>query len=208
MMLLTAGTRKAIPCCVLVLLGSALNANAQRGAITLPRNLVELTERASTVVHGRVTYARVESHPYYHNLRSVVVTLLVEDVLKGASDSTLTFRQFIWDPRDLFDRAGYREGDDLVLFLNPTTAAGFRSPVGSGQGRFRVVRDASGESMVMNEASNNGLFERMPTLSAAPGLSPKARRVLAQAGTQAGPMPLSVLRETVHLLATTNRGAE
>ena len=36
---------------------------AQRGAITLPRNLDELTDRAQDIVRGTVTDARVEKHP-------------------------------------------------------------------------------------------------------------------------------------------------
>ncbi len=42
---------------------ATLPAFAQRGAITLPRNLDELTDRAQDIVRGTVTDARVEKHP-------------------------------------------------------------------------------------------------------------------------------------------------
>lgn len=174
------------------------NAQAQRGAITVPRDLVQLTDRAARVVHGRVIYARVEAHPQYRNLSSVLVVMSVADVLKGKAAKTLTFRQFIWDPRDRADRAGYRQGEELVLFLNRVTAAGFTSPVGLEQGRFRVLRKAVGEPMVLNGAGNNALFQGARALSIAPKLSLKARQTLARNTTKAGPIPLDVLREVVH----------
>src|ERR1043166_3597559 len=142
------------------------DASAQRGAITLPRNLTQLTSRAATVVHGRVIYAQVQAHPQYQNLSSVVVAISVEDVLKGAAGKTLTFRQFIWDPRDRADAGGYREGEEFVLFLNHVTPAGFTSPVGLEQGRFRVLRGANGDPTVGNGANNKALFHGGSTLNA------------------------------------------
>jgi hypothetical protein len=194
--------RKVLPLCLFLVLSFFLDAHAQRGAVTLPRNLVQLTDRAATVVHGRVTYAHVEPHPQYHNLSSVVVTLSVEEILKGTAGAILTFRQFIWDPRDWADRAGYQEGEDLVLFLNRVTAAGFTSPVGLEQGRFRVLRSAHGEPVVVNGLNNTALFQGTQVLSAAPGLSPMARRTVARPAGQAGPIHLSVLREIVHTVGT------
>ena len=124
---------------VFLLIACAPGTLAQDGAITLPLNLAEMTTRAALIVHARVTFAHVEPHPQYHNLASVVVTMSALDVLKGTTGKQVTFRQFIWNPRDIADRAGYKEGDELVLFLNRVTPAGFTSPVGLQQGRFRVV---------------------------------------------------------------------
>jgi hypothetical protein len=190
-------------CLVLVLTLLSPNLRAQRGAITLPRNLTQLTSRAATVVRGRVIYARVQAHPQYRNLSSVVVVISVEDVLKGAASQSLTFRQFIWDPRDRGDRAGYQEGQEVVLFLNRVTSAGFTSPVGMEQGRFRVLLSSTGESMVVNGANNDGLFQGTEALSATPELSSRARRMVARSPGQGGPVPLSVLTELVHTLANT-----
>ena len=63
---------------------AAAPAFAQRGAMTVPRNLDQLTDRASDIVRGTVVSARVEKHPELSNLDTVVVTLRVHDTLKGA----------------------------------------------------------------------------------------------------------------------------
>ncbi|HEX9706498.1 MAG TPA: hypothetical protein VGA24_02570, partial [Steroidobacteraceae bacterium] len=41
---------------------------AQRGALTVPRNLDQLTDRAADIVRGTVVSARVEKHPEFTNL--------------------------------------------------------------------------------------------------------------------------------------------
>src|SRR5205823_3374571 len=134
-------------------------ASAQRGAVTLPRNLTQLTTQAALIVHGRVLYSHVEPHPQYRNLSSVVVTIGVFDVLKGTAGKSLSFRQFIWDPRDIADRGGYHNGDELFLFLNKVTAAGFTSPVGLEQGRLRLVRGLGGEASVAPAVANSLLYQ-------------------------------------------------
>ena len=49
-------------CCCVAALAPA-SASAQRGAMTVPRNLDQLTDRASDIVRGTVVEARVEKHP-------------------------------------------------------------------------------------------------------------------------------------------------
>ena len=85
---------------------------AQRGALTVPRNLDQLTDRAADIVRGTVLSAHVEKHPELTNLDTVVVTLRVSETLKGQAIGTYTFRQYIWDVRDRYDNAGYRKGQD------------------------------------------------------------------------------------------------
>ena len=179
---------------------------AQRGALTQPRNLVQLTSRATTIVNGRVVAARVEPHPQYQHLKSVVVTLSVQEVLKGNAGAVLTFRQFIWDPRDIADRAGYRVGDRLVLFLNPTTSAGFTTPVGLEQGRFHLQRDSTGTLTAVNGHDNENLFTDMENQNATARLSAPTRLAIAQRTITHGPVPLAALRETVRALVN-NPGA-
>ena len=83
---------------------------AQRGALTVPRNLNQLTDRATDIVRGTVVSARVEKHPEFTNLDTVVVTLRVRETLKGQAQGTFTFRQYIWDIRDTSGRRRLREG--------------------------------------------------------------------------------------------------
>ncbi|MGH7838318.1 MAG: hypothetical protein ACREQC_10925, partial [Candidatus Binataceae bacterium] len=97
---------------------AATPVRAQRGAITLPRNLEQLTQHAAVIVRARISSARVEPDPAYPSLWTVEVTLHVEEVLKGQPGDTLTFRQFIWDLHDRANSAGYVRGEDVVLLLN------------------------------------------------------------------------------------------
>lgn len=81
-------------------------------------------------MRGHVVSARVEPHPEFQNLRTVVVTFQVEEVLKGQADETVTFRQFIWDIRDRYNAAGYRKGQYLLLLMTKPSPYGLSSPVG------------------------------------------------------------------------------
>jgi hypothetical protein len=177
-------------------------AQAQRGAIVLPRNLAQLSGRVNIVVRGHVLQAHSEPHPKYQNLESVVVTLSVEEVLKGTTGKILTFRQFVWDPRDRSDRLGYRAGEEVLLFLNHTTTAGFTSPVGLEQGRFLVLSSPSAGVTVLNGAGNRGLSFGMLGLSGASRLSARARQVLAVPPDKTGHLQLDVVREIVRAFAT------
>jgi hypothetical protein len=174
---------------------------AQRGAITLPRNLDELTDRAQDIVRGTVTDARVEKHPELSNLDTVVVTLRVRETLKGQAQGTYTFRQYIWDVRDRYDAAGYLKGQDLLLLMNAPTRYGLTSPVGLEQGRFSIQRDRSGRSGAVNGAGNARLFERLDTT---PGkanalLTPQQASLVAK--HRAGPLALEDLTALIRAYA-------
>jgi hypothetical protein len=137
----------------------AAPAFAQRGALTLPRNLDQLTDRASDIVRGTVISAHVEKHPELANLDTVVVTLRLSDTLKGTARETFTFRQFIWDVRDRQDAAGYRKGQELLLLMIAPSRYGLSSPAGLEQGRFRIERDRKGRETAVNGTGNFKLFD-------------------------------------------------
>ena len=177
-------------------------AQAQRGVIVLPRNLAQLSGTANIVVRGRVLEAHLEPHPKYQNLESLVVTLSVEEVIKGKAGKTLTFRQFVWDPRDRSERLGYRPAEDVLLFLNRETTAGFTSPVGLEQGRFLVLSGPGGTRTVLNGASNRGLSIGMQGLVEVSGLSARARQALALPPDSMGPLQFDVVREIVRTFST------
>ena len=79
----------------LVLLFGAGQLGAQRGAITRLRNLSELVDRSAIILRGHVVSARVEPHPELRHLATLVVTLRVDEALKGQPGEVFTFRQFI-----------------------------------------------------------------------------------------------------------------
>ncbi len=181
-----------------LLILSSAPAHAQRGAIVLPRNLGQLVDQSAVIIRGRVTSARVEPHPLHSTLWTVVVTLRVDETLKGKATGTFSFRQFIWDVRDRWDLAGYRAGQDLLLLMNALTSYGLSSPAGLEQGRFRILRDARGQETAVNGHGNAGLFANLEESHLTPRriqLSPRLRAVVT--ASQAGPLLADDLRELI-----------
>ncbi len=143
---------------MLALIVVADPAVAERGALVVSRNLDQLTDRAAQIVRGNVTSARLERHPEL-GLHMVVVTMRVRETLKGPAQSTMTFRQYVWDIRDRTDLAGYRKGQDLLLLMIEPSRYGLSSPAGLGQGRFHIRRDAEGREVAVNGHGNFRLFD-------------------------------------------------
>ena len=166
---------------------------AQRGAVAAPRSLDVLVERSETIVQGHVVRARVEPHPQFSNLQTLVVELSVDKVLKGSGGKTLTFRQYIWDVRDRYDNAGYAKGQELLLLLNPTTEYGLTSPSGMEQGRFHIIRQANGRVLAVNGTQNAGLFSGVAQNASRRGLKLSARSLALDGRTVNGPLPLDDL---------------
>lgn len=187
---------------VLLALGLSFSAatQAQQGARTTPANLNQLVHGAHTILRGFVVSAKVEPHPQFSNLQTVVVTLQVSRTLKGEAASTYTFRQFVWDERDLGDAAGYRKAGELLLFLNPVSQYGLTGPVGLEQGRFRILRDAKGKGTAINGRGNMGLFQGVPANATEHGvvLSRAAQTMMQKSSGQA---PLDTLEDTIVRLA-------
>jgi hypothetical protein len=136
-------------------------AQAQQTPGTIRRNIAALTDEASTIVHGKVISASVEPDPNFANLTTVLVTLNVQDVLKGNADKTFTFRQFVWDFRERTNSAGYVKGQEMLLFLRAPSRYGLTSPAGLQQGRFLVRRDPGGKGIAINGIGNLGLFDNL-----------------------------------------------
>ncbi len=154
-----------------LLLLASVPAAAQRGALTVSRNLSQLTDRAGIIVRGHVISARVEKHPDFKNLRTVVVTLRVKETLKGETGDTFTFRQYIWDIRDRYHAAGYQKGQELLLLMLTPNHHGLTSPAGLHQGRFRILRDKAGKELAVNGQGNAKLFDGMGTEMARKGIT-------------------------------------
>ncbi|MFZ0411701.1 MAG: hypothetical protein WAL51_09310 [Candidatus Acidiferrales bacterium] len=191
----------AVLLCAALFLAVAAPSLAQRGAITLPRNLAQLTNQSAVIVRGQIIGTRVEPLASYPSLWTVVVTLRVQDVLKGAPGQILTFRQFIWDARDRYDGAGYLRGQDIVMLLNPVTQLGLTSPAGLSQGVFHIGRNAKGELVAANGFGNAGLFRGVAgSASARPAtVSPRLAGILAAPPT--GPLKLDDLEALIRNFA-------
>jgi hypothetical protein len=182
---------------LLLLLCSA--AYPQGGANTAPADLDTLVHDAQIIVRGQVTSAKVEPHPQFSNLQTVVVTLTVNRMLKGEVASSITFRQYLWDARELPVFGGYKGAGEVLLFLNPVSPYGLTSPVGLEQGRFRILRDAKGNRYALNGRGNLGLFNQVESKATSRGLifSKSVKDMLVK---PSGQVPLDVFEEAVHTL--------
>ena len=185
---------------ILAALMLAMPAAAQRGALTLPRNLEQLTDRASDVVRGTVVSAHVEKHPELTNLDTVVVTLRLTDTLKGSAQGSFTFRQFIWDVRDRQDAAGYRKGQDLLLLMIAPSRYGLSSPAGLEQGRFRIERDRKGREVAINGTGNFKLFEGLDA-GAKSAVTLSSRQASLVAKHRKGPVEAAELTAMIRAFA-------
>lgn len=192
-----------LPRCFLLLLACVVAAPvlAQRGALTVPRNLDQLTDRAADIVRGTVLSAHVEKHPQLTNLDTVVVTLRVRETLKGHSQGTYTFRQYIWDIRDTFDAAGYRKGQEYLLLMIAPSPHGLSSPAGMDQGRFRIERDRSGREVALNGAGNIRLFDGLAAEAQKEGVALTSRQASVVAKHRKGPVELAELTAMIREFA-------
>jgi hypothetical protein len=150
-----------------------------------------------------VVGVRVEPHPDLKNLSTVVVTMEVNDVLKGDVPRNFTFRQFVWDVRAAYNN-GYRKHQELLLFLRPPSRYGLTSPAGLSQGRFIIRPDASGKTIATNADNNAGLFASLPKAAQRRGATlPAAATAISLQG--AGPVSLRDLKEIVRSLTARAR---
>jgi hypothetical protein len=176
---------------------------AQRGALTNFRGLDQLSQEAELIVHGHITSAKVEPHPQLQNLMTVVVSMDVQETLKGTPEKSIRFRQYIWDIRDQLDSARYLKGEEVLLMLGPVSQYGLRSPVGLEQGRFRISRDNQGQAIAVNGRGNLRLFDSTEQRARAQGvrLSPRAMTMVRK--TKPGPVPLADLEDAIRSFART-----
>jgi len=135
-----------------------------------PATFAELVESAGTILAGRVLEVREEPHPQYPYLIVTRVTLTVERAFKGEiKGRSFTFFQIggskTFRP---FHLPGYREGEEVVLFLYPESRYGLTSPVAGAAGKFRIFQDPQTKRrMVVNGFDNWGLFDGSLALSTA-----------------------------------------
>lgn len=177
-------------------------AHAQDGALTVPRNLQQLTDRAAHILRGNVVSAHIEKHPQLGGLHTAVVTVHVRETLKGPARRRYTFRQYVWDIRGRMGDANYRKGDDVLLFMIAPNEHGLSSPAGLDQGLFRIRRDAAGREFAINGHGNARLFDGMAKSVAKDGsaLTAGSRQLLQTHGV--GPIEAerftALVREIVH----------
>jgi hypothetical protein len=190
--------------CLLIVAALAVSAtaSAQRGALTVQRNLDHLVDRSAVILRGQIQSAHVEKHPELKSINTVVVTLRVLDSLKGDAGKTFTFRQYVWDFRDSADMAGYRKGQEFLLLMIAPSRYGLSSPAGLEQGRFRIRRDPAGRATAVNAHGNARLLDGIAEQLAKEGKSVSPSLARTVAGHQKGPIDLEELTSLIHALSS------
>jgi hypothetical protein len=179
---------------------AAMSASAALGMSVLPLDLARLTADAGTIFVGRVEH--VEAGRDERGIPAVWTTFAVTDSLKGGAGARLTLKQLgggITDPSGgsasapaIGAHAGlprYAVGESVVLFVHPESTLGFTSPVGLGQGCFRI-REQDGARVVENDVGNRNLA---PT-------GPSGGRAAAPAVGAAAPVALDAFLDRVRAL--------
>ena len=150
----------AISCPLIVLLALPLTTQAAR---TRPVNLEVMTQRADRIFSGRCVRVQVARDP---DLGQVVtyVTFVPHRVEKGDIRGSLTIK-LLGDQDEESPRGTvtdglptFRKGEEVVLFLYGESRHGLTSPVGFGQGKFALITDKRGRSLVFNQFANENLF--------------------------------------------------
>jgi hypothetical protein len=150
----------------------------------VPLAFDDVVARADCIVHG--TVADVTAGRDADGIPATWIALDVTECLKGAAGSRLVFKQ-AGVPAPLADGTmlripglpRYRTGDEVVLFLHRPSGRGFTSPVGLGQGLFRVER-RDGERVVRSPSASGSALpspSRASSLAGAAGSPPPAGAV-------------------------------
>jgi hypothetical protein len=167
------------------------------------QGLDEMVAKSERILQAQVTGARLEPHPQFSHLKTVLVTLRVQDTLKGKAGETVQFRQYVWGLAAMKNAGGYTKGENLLLFLNPVSQYGLTSPVGLAAGSFHIERKDN-KTVAVNGNGNAGLFRSTERRAKASGvrLSQPALEMIRT--TTAGPVPLDTLKETIRALVRGN----
>jgi hypothetical protein len=118
---------------------------AHAATMVKPMTLEEVTAESQHVVHAVVT--SVTSGRDESGVPSTWTTFAVAETLKGDDAPTFTIKQFgVATPLSdgtvarLAGLPSYEVGEEVVVFLRDPSRRGFTSPVGLGQGIYRVKR--------------------------------------------------------------------
>ena len=143
-----------------VLAALVLAAAPAAATVVARMSLARVVDEAACIVHARVV--EVRSGRDEAGLPATWVTLAVTETLKGPEASTLTVKQYgVTDalPDGTLARIPglprYTTGEEAVLFLRGESRRGFTSPVGLGQGVFRV-RHRAGRARVASDLAAPG----------------------------------------------------
>ena len=156
---------KALGCLLLAISCSAV---AQASKVR-PVNLEQMAQRADRIFSGRCIQAKTQHDEALGRDVSVVV-FEVQRAVKGQIGSTISVRMLAGAHST--GTAGFADGEEVVVFLYGDSSLGLTSPVGLGQGKFKIQRDKLGQRLAVPQWGTDQLFR---------GLSDSARARLGPA---------------------------
>ena len=83
--------------------------------------------------------------------------------IKGVSGEKIVLRQvgLAKGPGSIIGMPTYETGEKYLLFLREDSEYGLTSPIGLGQGAFKIFKASNGADLAINTFGNRGLFHRM-----------------------------------------------
>jgi Matrixin/Divergent InlB B-repeat domain len=158
-----------------VVLGTLLAAVPVTATVVVPVAEADLVAQSSAIVIGRVS--AIESHAdggrIYTN-----ITLAIDETLKGDSVPTLTVRLLGGQVGDhaawVEGNPEFRRGERVLVFVT-AHRDGTARVAHLYQGKFSIVRDASGDDIAVRETPSG---VRLPGGGAAPATAPQRLRLL------------------------------
>jgi hypothetical protein len=183
---------------------AVLSAGLAHSASVRPLPLDEIIDGAATSFEGTCLENRTERDS--NGFIVTYTTFAVKDVLKGVVGDTHTIKQLggVLQSEGIAYKVdgvpSYAVGQEYVVFLHGVSKIGFSSPVGFGQGSFRVQRDEAGAKV-----TNGRDFRVMTAGTDALKLPSATAKSLAQSVRPVERMDLDEFKAMVRMHAGTAR---
>lgn len=149
-------------------------------------NIAQMVEAAETIMDGTCTGVNYKKTD--QGTMVTIYTLHVHHVYKGKAGEIASIKMFGGQSQMIVARpAGIpalRKEERYVLFLYPPGDQGLTSPVGWGQGTFRVQPGPSQQRTVVNALNNRNLLKGVPWKEVEDKLCPANRFKLTLARSQ------------------------
>ncbi len=151
------GRRWLLLCALLGAWGSEVQAARVRQVA-----LADMVARAGRVFVGRCV-GRTAGIDDGTHLPVTTYTFAVTEPIKGVAGGQTAFTMPGTHDRPLIaGLPAFDPGEEVLLLLYPESAAGFSTPIGLDQGRFRIASGHQGRREAVNGTGNDRLLEDVP----------------------------------------------
>ena len=166
-----------------ILLASISKVNATK---MLHRNAEELVSFSERIFVG-ICVSVKEQQLDFSNGSPLIYTEYTFQVLqsiKNVSSEKIVLRQIglAKGPGSIIGMPAYETDKKYLLFLRADSEYGLASPIGLGQGAFKIFEASNGGALAINAFGNRGLFYRMDTrtLNKSAALTPEEKAIMSQ----------------------------